>query len=778
MPESVKLKIDGDASGLIATVKAALAQIEQASKKMNITPPIAKTPAPGSGYQAGSEVHREFQKNFNAVRAQENKSRIEQEAYQKTKRGLEEVNRQLTVNSRQERKNDQDKVFYENEKNKLLKERVTLQGTLQKLEKTGAGGYNYNTPLSSGPASGKFAGIGFTGLVGGITTAVIQGINQIAGSPSRTLLAGGSAVSGTVGREMSSLYNGTLPERLAFTKERAEAKEMADKQEAAERAKDTAKTVAATTLGVGAGAMALSSGWTGVGMLGAAGSALGSLGLLFGSQRMRARTTSKLTENIFPGISKQQNNEYENLIAQQNAEDFNRNYESKRQLNPTKVLATEEYNRNSQRDLDFQRQMGLNTQSFRGAFKKSIYDAGFEDIQGMGMAANIMGAGGSTRSATGNAALGLQAQRNLDITNAGSVIGILSKSMGSAGTTKEAFVKILAEGTKVGLDGSQFREENRKFVETAAQIISASGTTTGGGVDQLLSEVGKFFGDKTNTGIEAGKGAFELYRQTSMATTGPRGTMRAAGMLSDPTISRLSRDSREALFNMPIDQLTPDNPAIVAMARELGGKTTPEDVINAQNKITGKSANLFKKSDIARDRLADIKKKYNVRSAIGFQGPLSPQIYEEMAGALGTSNIAQVKEHPELGQNQRLTSAYSDALSAGDVQKQNAVLEEAKKKQLEGPGQSRPEDETNRIRAEMSKQINQIFLDMKDTIVPAAGAAANFVEQIKKLNAAMMALPESERAAYANKNILPVFGHAPTTAPSAGAPESGGGSGH
>jgi len=772
MAQDIKLKIDGDASGLIATVKAALSQIEQASKKMNITPNIAKPGGPGASFQAGSEAHREFQRNFQAVRAQENKSRVEQEAYQKTKKNLEEVGRLLANNAKQERKSDQDKVFYEKEKNNLLKERVTLQGTLQRMEKSGVNG-----PLPNGP-QGKLGGVGFAGAVGGIATAVIQGINQIAGSPSRTLLAGGSAVSGTVGREMSSLYNGSLPERLAFNKERTEAKEMADKQEAAERAKDAAKTAAAAALGMGAGAMALGAGWTGVGMLGAGGTALASLGTLFSSQRMRAKTTSALTKGIFPGLSKQQNDEYESLIAQQNAEDFNRNYESKKQLNPTKVLATEEYNRNSQRDLDFQRQMGLNTQSFRGTFKKSIYDAGFEDIQGMSMAGSIMGAGGSTRSATGNAALGLQAQRNLDMTNAGGVIGTLSKSMGGAGTTKEAFVKILAEGTKVGLDGSDFREENRKFVETAAQMVSAAGVTTGGGVDQLLSEIGKFFGDKTNTGIEAGKSAFDLYRQTSMATTGPRGTMRAAGMLSDPTISRLGRDSREALFNMPIDQLTPDNPAIIAMARELGGKTTPEDIINAQNKITGKSANLFKKSDIARDRLANIKKKYGVSSAIGFQGPLSPGSYDEISGALGISNIAQVKEHPELGQYQKLTSAYSDALSAGDVQKQNSVLEEAKRKQLEGPGQGRPEDETNRIRAEMSKAVNQIFLDMKDSIVPAAGAAANFVEQIKKLNAVMMALPESERAAYANKNILPVFGHAPTTAPSAGSPDSGGGSGH
>lgn len=777
MAQDIKLKIGADTGDLEKAFGATIKKIQGEAAKIKL-PDAAARAVPG-----GESVRESAQTNRALTQ------RIREE-----KAGLDIINREISKKKAliDEISKKQEAAVRGSREELALVQRINKEKErLQQAERIGqiqkesfrkaeeasnrAMGVSSKGPGPS-PMEGIIGKIGVAGIIGGITTAVVQGISQIAGSPSRGLIAGGSAVSNTAGRELSSFYNGNLPTELAFTKEKREAKEMADKQEAAERAKDTAKSAAGIGLIGTAGATALSTGWTGVGALAAGGQALAAMGALFGSQRMRAQTTSALTKNLFPQTSRENHEEYENLIAQQNAEDYRKNYEAKKQLNPLKVLAVDEYNQNSQRDLDFQRQMGLNTQSFRGTFKNQIFDAGFTGEQGMGMASSIMGAGGSTRSTTGNAALGLQAGRNLDMTNAGSVLGKLSGSMGSAETTKESFVKLLAEGTRVGLDGSDFREENRKFVESAAQMISKSGTTSGEGVDQLLSQFGRFFGDKTMTGIDAGKGAFELYRETSMATTGPRGTMRAAGMLTDPTISKLSRDSREALFNMPIDQLTPDNPAIMAMAEQ--AKVSPEDLIKAQNKVTSKSANLFKNSDIATQNLANVKKKYGLQSSIGFQGPLSEKAYQEIGSALGESNIAQVKEHPELGQDQRKTSALSDALSAGDPQKQSRALEDAKKQQLNAPSSGRPEDETNKIRAEMSRQVNQIFMDMKDSIVPAAGAAANFVEQIKKLNAEMMALPESQRAAFANKNILPAFGVTPSTAPSAGSPNSGGGSGH
>lgn len=785
MAQNVTLKIGADTKDLEQAFSTLIKKIQGDADKLKLSPTSQKA-APG----------------IESIREASQTSRSITQKVREEKAGLDIINRELSrkkalideIARRQETavKGSREEVALaerlNREKEKLQRAEKLSQVQKENYRKTqeaadramgvqkqGAPSFPGGTGLPGDKGGGGVLG-GFTpaAIIGGLTGAIVQGINQIAGSPSRTLVAGGSAVNQFLGKEYASVYNGTLPNELAFTKEKGEAKEMADKQERANRLQDNVRTASAIAAGTTAAVM-IAGGVTAPGAIAAGGVGLASA---FGGSRMFAKTTANIAEMIpgMGGIAKQQGAEYESLLAQQNSEDFRKNYEAKKQLNPTKVLAVDEYNQNSQRDLDFQRQTGLTNQGFRGAFKTTAFDAGFTGEQAMSSASNILGAGGSTRAAVGNATTSLQAQRNLDVTNAGSVIGKLSSGLGSADTTKEAFVKLLAEGTRVGLDGSDFREENRRFVESAADMVTKSGATTGEGVDQVLSQFGRFFGDKTNAGIDAGKSAFNLYRETSMATTGPRGTMRAAGMLTDPTINKLSRDSREALFNMPIDQLTPDNPAVIAMAQQ--AKVTPQALIDSQNKITANSANLFKSSDTARDKLANVKKKYGIQSAIGYQGPFSPQTYDEIKGVLGQSNITQIKEHPELGTDQRLTSAYSDALSSGDSRGMNKALEEAKGKQLGSTTTGRAEDDTNKVRAEMSREVNRIFMEMKDSIVPASDAAAQFVQKIKELNAEMMKLPENQRGDFANKNILNLFGHAPTTAPSAGSPSSGGGSGH
>lgn len=759
------------------------------------------TPGVPGALQFGTAVNTQrrpagqegFEKVFKTVVAQKQKTKEDVAALKIANSTLSQKDGTLNKIKKQEDtllKMDKDATFwteqrkkYEEEINSILETREALQKKL-KVDSDG----NPVPDAADKPKEKKgkeedvvgqlMSKLSVAGVISGITGVVVQGINQIVGSPSRALAAGGSAVANTVGKEYASVYNGNLPTELALTKEKAEAKRMADTQEKGERAKDKALTVAAATGVIATGGLALS----GVGAIPAIGTAVGAGAAAFGTQRMRAKTVAGLTKDFFPEYSKQQTAEYESLIAQQNSEDFNKNYESKKKLNPTKVLAAEEYNQNAQRDVDFQRQMGLSNEEFRGrfesptgnavgGFKQKAFDAGFTSEQAMQSASNIQAAGGSTRASTGLATTALQAGRNLDLTNASSVIGKLSGSLGGSDTTKEAFVKILAEGTKVGLDGSEYRSENRRFIETAAEVISQSGTTSTAGVEQILGQFGRFFGDKTMAGQDAGKSAYEMYRQTSMAQTGPEGTMRAAGMLTDPTIAKLDTFSRASLFNMPIDQLTPDNPAIISMAKKAGVK--PEELIEAQNNITAKSANKFEASDTAVQKLKDVKEKYGVKSAIGFQGPLAPKAYDEMTEALGQSNTMQGLEHPNLAQNQRAASAYSDALSSGDTKKMSKAMEEAKTSQLEKPSSGRAEDETNKIRAEMSREVNRIFVDMKDSIIPAAGAAENFVRRIKELNAAMMALPENQRAGFANANILPIFGHAPETAASAGPPTAG-----
>ncbi len=433
-----------------------------------------------------------------------------------------------------------------------------------------------------------------------------------------------------------------------------------------------------------------------------------------------------------------------------------------------------QYLQQYQRNLGFQRQTGLSEDAFRGRFTSGITDAGFSQEQGMGMASSIMGAGGSTRSAVGNAATGLQAQRNFDLTNAGQVLGKLSGTLGGSEMSKDALIKVLSEGTRIGVNNADFVEENRKFVEMASNVISQSGATSGADVTQVLSQFGKFFGaDKTQTGIEAGKTAFETYRQTSMEQTGPRGTMRAAGMMSDPTIGKLGRESRAALFDMPVDMLKPNEPAIIEMAREAG--VTPQALIDAQNKVTGRSANIFKGSDIAIQKLKSLKQKYGTSSSTDTYGPLPEGAQAELTSARGRSDIMQVMEHKEFGQNLKAAGATSEALSSGDTDKANRILQEAATSAKMGEKETgRPGDKTEQLQAEASKLANQLFIDMRTEITPTAKAVADFAAQC----AALRAILSSNASAAIKSKALTDFdsGHAMTVdMPTAGSPNSGSG---
>lgn len=742
--QKVQLKIGADTSDLERAFGALIKKIQSDADKIKLSPASASS-------RGAVQTARDQERNLTREKAildaynrsLESRKKVLEEISKLEAKGVDQTRQRQMAEERLDRSRRVAQIQQANYDR--------LQDTARRSMGAGGSGGPSNMPKGGITSLSGLAGaIGVPGMaIGGLATlmagtAAAESTRRFfaeASNRARVAQATAFNVQGQGGQRLQSFVNGGAPEEFMFNSQRIQA---------AKTAEDTVKErYNLTAFGASPMAMAVSALRHPLMNTMRLGGALGFTGL---GQEYEGR---KNTE--------QANYQSEQFEALKNGPE-----------GKLRTVVADKYLRDFQRNLDFQRQMGQTEGGFRG-FLGGANNAGFTDEMAMGMGSGIMGAGGSTRSATGNATLGLQAQRNLDITNAGSILGKLSGGLGSAETSKEAFVKLLAEGTRVGLDGSDFREENRKFVESAAQAISQSGTTTTGGVDQILSQFGRFFGDRTMAGQEAGKGAYELYRQTSMASTGPTGTMRAAGMMSDPTISKLSTFSRASLFNMPIDQLTPDNPAIIAMAAE--AHTTPQKLIDAQNGITAASANKFQGSDAATKNLENIKKKYGVRSAIGYQGPLSPAAYTEMQMALGQSNIFQGVEHPELAQNQRMASAYSDALSSGDVQKQNKALEDAKNAQLAAGGTGRLGDETNRQQAEASRMANELFTTIQKSIVPASEATQQFAKDINALTAAMKGGDTAKIAAA----IQSMQGHGngaalgPSTPPTAGSPPSGSG---
>jgi hypothetical protein len=365
-----------------------------------------------------------------------------------------------------------------------------------------------------------------------------------------------------------------------------------------------------------------------------------------------------------------------------------------------------------------------------------------------------MGAGGSTRASTGLAGFALKAGRNLDMTNAGGLIGTLSKGLGSADVTKEAFVKLLAEGTRVGLDGSEYREENRKFTEAAAQAVSQSGTSSAAGVEQIMSRFGSFFGaDKTSAGIEAGKSAYDRYQQMSGETTGARGSMSAAGILTNKHTRAMSPQTRQAISIMHEDMFSVDDRRIIEAAKEAtlaGVPTTPQDLVDAKKEITKQSQNINEYQDIARDKYQTLKEKY------GIQGPL-PEDYsgpgaEELISAQGQAELRQ-STNEDLANDPRKLRSTIEAQSPGLPENEfiRRSREEGKKAKIAADESTgRAGDETEKTQAAASQMANQLFKDMRKEIVHTATDVAHFASELAKLRIQLTSKDPNERARAAD----------------------------
>jgi hypothetical protein len=378
--------------------------------------------------------------------------------------------------------------------------------------------------------------MGVGGNIAGAAGAAIMGgsefYRQMAGLPIATEIARGQAVQQTWGRETQNIYGRRTGFEQIFSPEKAKASKMATDKMEANRTADIAMLAgmaAATAGGTMAGGVP--------GLVAAGGSALAML------------AKPKLAALALSPISSTARDYYQSQLEAQRAEDYTQTYEAKKQQNPFKTMAAQQYEQNFMRDLTAQRSMGLSDQGLYGQgglFKRSI-GAGFTPEMGLEMGQGILGAGGSTRGAA-NAQFGLQMQRGMNMTNAANVLGTISGGVGSGLSTERATIKVLAEGMKLGLDDSKFAEENRRFTQAAAEIIARTGAQTGGEFQRVAEGLGQFVGERTNKGIEAAQSAYQQYQGISSTTTGPRGVMRMAAFMNDPILSQLSTMTRTALM--------------------------------------------------------------------------------------------------------------------------------------------------------------------------------------------------------------------------------------
>lgn len=401
------------------------------------------------------------------------------------------------------------------------------------------------------------------GLPGGITTAGILGAATAAtkvaeymiGNNLRIQQAKGSAISSTLGSDISSMYSGNAPEMSFFGKEResasGEAQTKRDKQEFIDFGRAAISGIAIvaggalTATGVGAA--------IGIPMMGAG---IASIGM---SDKMRA---------IYSGDE----SGYNQLASAKQAEDRKSAFDAYLAQDPKRTESFKYFQQNKDRDLQTQRQLGLSDTGLRGGsgFLAGGANLGFSDTQMMGMSSSILGAGGSTKMARSNSGFGLELERGGF--NGAGMLGSLSNSM-SAAASKDAAIEIISKGTTIGLNNTEFAAENKKFTEAASAIVSRSGTESRDDASRLASLFGDFVGQKSMRGVEAGQTAFEQFQERSGQTGGREGVLRFKALQGDKDLSKLTGMHQSQLLGMESQYITEDSPAIAAFAKEAGIST-------------------------------------------------------------------------------------------------------------------------------------------------------------------------------------------------------------
>jgi len=423
-------------------------------------------------------------------------------------------------------------------------------------------------------------------------------------------------------------------------------------------------------------------------------------------QRMRNRMLSMLPESMGGGYFKQR---YGSQLAQELMQNFEQNRRSERQLKPFKQMGMEYFQKNFMPNLQTQRTLGLTDEELYGkqGYLQGLYGEGFTTRQGRQMTQQLVGAGASTRMAR-TPEQALQFVRNMDLTNAGQVMGRLSGTLGSTEKSRNATIDILAEGMRKGLDSSDYAEEQRKFASSVSQIVYQAGATGENAAERLTGGFGQFVNRRTTRGLQAAQGAYQTMQNISSSSTGIRGAIQAANIMSDEDLKKLDYNQRMSLMQMSEQRINAGGREIERMAAATGLST--EDFQKKAISVKRKQAGLRSHTQQLIDRAKEIAgvPKYlrnketsqeleNVRADI-----------ESALKAEDNATFGKMKK-PEL-------ESYVNALTREQI---GAAPEQGIKKKLKAEGMGRLSDVAiaGMAKSEQAglEQFNKIKDDIRDT---------------------------------------------------------------
>lgn len=437
------------------------------------------------------------------------------------------------------------------------------------------GGFAYGVGRGLGGIAGgvadfaRFNPLGMaSGILGAAGSAAVIGseiYRDYSRLPGDTALATGAATTGFA-RPATNLMQGDFLSNFVNRGKLSQASKIAKEETDASIAADRLKLggLAATA---GAGLAGAASGIGLIPGLGVAGASV--LGIAM-NENLRTRALGNLG---FSGYA----DKYQSMKAQEQASRQQQILEGLKAQDPILQQVLPLYQQETMANLPMQRKIGINNQDMDMLL-------GNANAQGLTSEAlrnqmsQISDAQGGSQTARGGALFASQIERSRGLSNAGQVLGRLSyMGGGDQIQSEEMMTKIFAQAFSKGLDNSQFREEQNKYVQTVAQIVERSGAYSQEGMQRVSeSFAGILGGDKSMRGIDMARSAYDAAQQMSVEG-GAGQVLRMSQYRGQPGLEGASMKTIAMADQATIEELQSGNFDFL-----LGGKEGREAAIKAK----------------------------------------------------------------------------------------------------------------------------------------------------------------------------------------------------
>jgi hypothetical protein len=585
--------------------------------------------------------------------------------------------------------------------------------------------------VSAAMGGGMGMGVGALGLLGSGLQMADPILRSLAAENRNYTYAQGSVVGGATGA--GDIYGNKLASTMFFAPERQRAIGTALEKMQKTQFADKLAPFGTLAGNVAKGAAVGAAGGAFFGGVGAVPGAIGG-GVLGGIKGGYDIATDQRTRLSFMSNlgSKDARKKLEAMQYSEMVSDFNSLVEAEKNKNPVKQMAEERFQQTRDRNLEMQRATGLTNRNFygQGGALQTGYGAGFTEEQTTGAMQGILGAGGSTRGARGNNVLSNQMMKRMDVTNAAQLIGGLSGQLGGAAETRDATIKVLSEGMRLGLDKSEFAAEQRKFGELTVQAIQAAGATSLAGAGTAAGSFAAFNAGTTMQGIGAMSDAKAFFDQSTSQTGNPRGAIFASKIMGDSRLKKLSFDTQKVLSETPDSQLTEDNPFIQRAADEIGNGMTPTKMVEI---LKGhKSDSLIIRGGVEKVRRGLMNKYDKLRQSGKSEQEINEAIrndpaFNQMLTGIGTEDTGFV------GLSNEAKRSVGIKLIKGQLGGDEFKKEVEDRLKAQG-GTGRIEDTSLEAVAVQQRIVNDQFLTMKDSMELAAESAKKMTAQTLEMH--------------------------------------------